>query len=366
LIVPAPFNNFYKGRKILITGHTGFKGSWLSIWLNKLGADVIGYALPPPTQPSLFDICKLKEKLTSIEGDVRDYKLLKDIFEKYQPEIVFHMAAQSLVRASYIQPLETYETNVMGTVNVLEVCRHASSVKAIVNVTSDKCYENREWIWGYRENDPMGGYDPYSSSKGCAELVTNAYINSYFSADTDKEQAKYLASVRAGNIIGGGDWAKDRLIPDCVRASMSNKPIIIRYPDAVRPWQHVLEPIYGYLLLARRLYEDGPAFSGAWNFGPDDCNIKPVRWIVQYMTEHWGNGLSWQVDDGNNPHESWYLKLDCSKAKTKLGWYPQWDLRLALNKTIEWYNAYLNNQDTYHLCINQIENYELSVKNHTV
>lgn len=358
-----PFNDFYKDRKILITGHTGFKGSWLSIWLNKLGADVIGYALPPPTQPSLFDICKLKEKLTYIEGDVRDYKLLKDIFEKYQPEIVFHMAAQSLVRASYIQPLETYETNVMGTVNVLEVCRHASSVKAIVNVTSDKCYENREWIWGYRENDPMGGYDPYSSSKGCAELVTNAYINSFFGSNTDKEQAKSLASVRAGNIIGGGDWAKDRLIPDCIKASMANKPIIIRYPDAVRPWQHVLEPIYGYLLLASRLYEDGTAFSGAWNFGPDDYNIKPVKWIVQYMTEHWGSGLSWQVDDSNKPHESQYLKLDCSKAKTKLGWYPQWDLQEALNKTIEWYDAYLTNLDTFHLSINQIENYELSVKN---
>lgn len=351
------FNNVYRNRRVLITGHTGFKGPWLSIWLSELGAKVLGYALRPSTTPSLFEICDLEKKVTSIISDIRNFKMLKDVVKKYQPEIVFHMAAQSLVRHSYKEPAETYETNVMGTVNLLEACRLTSSVRVIVNVTSDKCYETRKQDWGYKENDPMGGYDPYSSSKGCAELVTNAYSKSFFNPDNYKEHSVSLASVRAGNVIGGGDWAQDRLIPDCIKAIMANKLIIVRYPDAVRPWQHVLEPLYGYLLLAQRLYQDGPVFAGGWNFGPNE-DAKPVRWLVESMAKMWGKNLSWTIDTGDKPYEANYLKLDCSKAKSKLGWYPQWDLKLALEKTVEWYKAYINNEDMIKVIRDQIHSYE--------
>jgi len=356
------FNNFYKDKRIVITGHTGFKGAWLSIWLHHLGSHVVGYALEPPTKPSLFEACKLEDKITSITGNVRNYRLLRDVLEKYKPEIVFHMAAQSLVRNSYREPLETYKTNVMGTVNMLEACRHTSSVRVVVNITSDKCYENKEWEWGYSENDPMGGYDPYSSSKGCAELITNAYIKSYFNPDTFKKHGKSLASARAGNVIGGGDWAEERLIPDCIKALIENIPVVIRYPDAVRPWQHVLEPLYGYLLLAQNLYQDGSAFIGGWNFGPYDEDARPVRWIVEKMTKMWGNNASWVIDKSNHPYESHFLKLDCSKAKTKLGWHPEWDLNSALERTIEWYKTYLINKDMFNFSINQIEAYERCIK----
>jgi CDP-glucose 4,6-dehydratase len=356
------FGNFYKDKRILVTGHTGFKGAWLSIWLNKLEADVVGYALEPPTTPSLFDICILESRVTSIKGDVRDLKKLKDVFANYQPEIVFHMAAQPLVRYSYREPVETYGTNVMGTVNVLEACRHTPSIKAIVNITSDKCYENKEWVWGYRENDPMGGYDPYSSSKGCAELVTGAYLRSYFNPDKYREHGVSLASVRAGNVIGGGDWAEDRLIADCIRALSEKKQIIVRSPDAVRPWQHVLEPLSGYLLLAQRLYEEGLTFSGAWNFGPDDDSVVPVRWVVDRVVEIWGDSASWKIDDGHKPHEARYLKLDCSKARTQLGWKPQWELYRGLNKTVEWYKAYYRSEaDMLNFTLEHINSYEDSV-----
>jgi CDP-glucose 4,6-dehydratase len=262
--------------------------------------------------------------------------------------------------------VETYETNIIGTVNLLEACRHTPSVRVIVNITSDKCYENREWVWGYRENDPMGGYDPYSSSKGCAELITAAYIRSYFNPEDYERHSVSLASVRAGNVIGGGDWGEDwgedRLVPDCTKALLENRQIVVRYPDAARPWQYVLEPLYGYLLLARRLYKDGPEFAGGWNFGPDEEDVKPVRWIVERVTRMWGENSSFTIDRGDNPHESNYLKLDCSKAKLKLGWHPQWDLNLSLRKTIEWFKAYCNREDMVNITINQIRNYEKSIQ----
>lgn len=356
------FSNIYNGKRVLITGHTGFKGSWLSIWLNEVGANVIGYALNPPTTPSLFEVCDLEKKVTSIVGDIRNPRMLRDVLEKYQPEIVFHMAAQSLVRYSYKEPVETYETNTMGTVNLFEVCRHTPSVRVIINITSDKCYENRELDCSYKENDPMGGYDPYSSSKGCAELITNAYLKSFFNPENFKEHGKCLASVRAGNAVGGGDWGEDRLIPDCIKALLKNKPTVVRDPNAVRPWQHVLEPLFGYLLLAQRLYQDGPRFTGGWNFGPDDKDAKPVRWLVERMAEMWGNNASWEIDQGNNPYEAHFLKLDCSKAKSKLGWHPRWNLKLALKKTVEWFKAYCNHEDMLNITISQIKSYEKCIQ----
>lgn len=356
------FNNFYRNKKVLITGHTGFKGSWLSIWLRELGANVVGYALEPPTTPSLFEICSLDDKVTSIIGDIRNRKMLRGTFDEHQPEIVFHMAAQSLVRYSYKEPVETYETNAMGTVNTLEACRHISSVRVIVNVTSDKCYENRDCVSGYKEDDPMGGYDPYSSSKGCAELITAAYTNSYFNPENYEKHGVSIASVRAGNVIGGGDWSEDRLVPDCMKALLENKQIVVRYPDAVRPWQHVLEPLFGYLSLAQHLYQDGPAFTGGWNFGPDNEDVKPVGWLVERITEIWGNNVSWTTDQRNNPYEARYLELDCSKAKSKLGWYPRWNLEIALEKTIDWYKAYCNHKDMLNVTIDQIQSYEESIK----
>ena len=348
---------FWKGKRVLMTGHTGFKGSWLSLWLQSMGAQVVGYALAPPTNPSLFEVAEVGKEMTNIVGDIRDLEHLRAVFSEHRPEIVIHMAAQALVRYSYVEPVETYSTNVMGTVNLLEAVRSTGSVKAVVNVTSDKCYENREWAWGYRENEAMGGYDPYSSSKGCAELVAAAYRNSYFHPEKYKEHGVALASVRAGNVIGGGDWADDRLIPDIMRAITQGKPVNIRNPHAIRPWQHVLEPLSGYLQLARKLYEEGAAYAEGWNFGPNDEDAQPVQWIVEKLTKSWGEGASWELDGGDHPHEAHYLKLDCSKAKARLAWQPRWHLEDTLGAIIDWHRAYLKGKDMRDLTLRQISAY---------
>jgi len=349
--------SFWKGKRVLLTGHTGFKGSWLSMWLQSMGAQVVGYALNPPTDPSLFEAAEVAKDMTSIIGDIRDLEHLRRVFADHQPEIVIHMAAQPLVRYSYIEPVETYSTNVMGTVNLLEAVRSTKSVRAVVNVTTDKCYENREWAWGYRENEAMGGYDPYSSSKGCAELVTAAYRNSYFHPEKHNEHGVAIASGRAGNVIGGGDWADDRLIPDIMRAISAGKPVNIRNPYAIRPWQHVLEPLAGYLVLAQKLYEEGAAYAEGWNFGPNDEDAKPVQWIVEKLTQTWGEGASWIVDGGEHPHEAHYLKLDCSKAKSRLDWHPRWNLEEALEAIVEWQRAYQDGKAIKSVTLEQIQQY---------
>ncbi len=349
--------SFWAGKTVLLTGHTGFKGSWLSLWLQAMGAKVIGYSLAPPTSPSLFEVAKVAENMTSIVGDVRDFSALSAAFEKYQPEIVIHMAAQALVRYSYANPIETYSTNVMGTVHVLEAARLTKSVRAIVNVTSDKCYENKEWTWGYRENEAMGGYDPYSNSKGCAELATAAYRSSYFHPEKYKEHGVALASGRAGNVIGGGDWAEDRLIPDIMRAITQGKPVNIRNPHAFRPWQHVLEPLSGYLQLAQKLYEEGAGYAEGWNFGPSDEDAKPVQWIVEKLTQSWGDGANWVLDGGDHPHEAHYLKLDCSKAKARLNWHSRWHLEKTLSAIIDWHKNYQRGADMKKITLEQIKIY---------
>ena len=347
------FGNIYEGRKVLVTGHTGFKGSWTALWLDLLGASVIGYALEPPTKPSHFETCKLENKIDHIEGDIRDLANLKNVFNQYKPDIVFHMAAQPLVRESYAQPVETYETNVMGTVNVFEAARKCPSVRVIINVTSDKCYQNNELDYAYKEDDAMGGHDPYSSSKGCSELVTSAYRNSFFN-----ESQIRLASVRAGNVIGGGDWAKDRLLPDCFRALGGNKSIIVRNPNAVRPWQHVLEPLSGYLWLASLLWNGNEKFSSGWNFGPDEESNLKAGEVVDSVIKHWGEG-SWDkpVNSDSEPHEANLLMLDHSKAKEHLYWMPTYDIEAALQATTEWYKAFIQGKDPKGLSINDIEQY---------
>lgn len=351
------FDGIYSDKKVLITGHTGFKGSWLSLLLHKLGANVYGYALEPPTTPSLFEEAKIGELITSYIGDVRDLDQLSHVFDQVKPEIVIHMAAQPLVRDSYKIPVETYAINVMGTVNVLEACRRTSSVKVIVNVTTDKCYENKEWHWGYRENEPMGGYDPYSNSKGCSELVTSSYRNSFFNPKDYNEHGVAIASARAGNVIGGGDWAGDRLIPDFIRAISQNRKVVIRSPYAIRPWQHVLEPLNGYLTLAAKLFSEGPKYDGGWNFGPDDKDAKNVEWITRTLCNLWGNGASYAVDTNPQPHEANYLKLDCSKAKAELGWEPRWNIHKTLESIVEWNKVYLRGENVRKITENQIEEY---------
>lgn len=336
---------FWNNKKVLLTGHTGFKGSWLSLWLQHLGTNLVGYALPPPTHPSLFDLAKVAKEMISIEGDVRDYSSLKKVIIDYRPEIIIHMAAQSLVGPSYLDPVETYATNLMGTVHLLEAVRQAGGVKAVINVTSDKCYENHEWIWGYRENEAMGGHDPYSSSKGCSELITSSFRKSFFNPKEFHKHGVALASVRAGNVIGGGDWAQDRLIPDIMRAWIGGKHVSIRNPDAVRPWQHVLEPLAGYLLLAEKLWEEGPKYAEAWNFGPEENDTKPVSWIADHMATMWGHGGKWDIDTGTHQHEAGYLKLDCSKAKMKLGWSPRMNISMALDWIVTWYRDYSDKND---------------------
>ena len=337
------FCGVYKKRKVLITGHTGFKGSWLAFWLSQMGADVLGYALEPDTNPNHFSMLDLP--IESVIGDIRDIEHLTSIFDRFQPEIIFHLAAQPLVRLSYDDPVETFKTNVMGTVNIFEACRRTSSVRAVINVTSDKCYENREWLWGYRENDPMGGYDPYSASKGCAELVTSAYRNSFFNlVEYNRKHYTLLASARAGNVIGGGDWAKDRIITDMMKAVSEGEKLFMRNPRAIRPWQHVLEPLSGYLLLGQKLLEGEKAFAEAWNFGPNDDGAIPVEQMVKQMRKTW-NRIDYQIEqDENNPHEAGLLKLDCSKARMKLNWKGVWDSRTTFAKTAEWYQCYYENQ----------------------
>lgn len=349
--------NIYKNRKVLITGHTGFKGSWLSLLLYRLGADIYGYALEPPTDPSLYVEAEIAELVTSRIADIRDLETLKEYMQQVQPEIVIHMAAQPLVRESYKNPVETYAINVMGTVNLLEACRCTSSVKAIVNVTTDKCYENREWPWGYREIEPMGGYDPYSNSKGCSELVTAAYRNSYFNKREYPQHGVALASARAGNVIGGGDWAPDRLIPDFIRAILKGEKLWIRNPSAIRPWQHVLEPLSGYLTLAAELFSGKTDFAGGWNFGPDDADAKSVEWITNTLCGFWGNGASYEIDRTPQPHEAHYLRLDCSKAKAVLGWYPKWNTRKALESIVEWNKKRLSGKNVREITLEQIHEY---------
>ncbi|MBF0272888.1 MAG: CDP-glucose 4,6-dehydratase [Magnetococcales bacterium] len=347
--------DFWRGKRVFLTGHTGFKGGWLSLWLQSMGAEVYGLSLAPATHPNLFTEACIAKGMTSQIGDIRDYETVRAAMAAFRPEIVLHLAAQPLVRLSYHEPVATYATNVMGTVHVLEAARHAGSVRAIVNVTTDKCYENREWVWGYREEDPMGGYDPYSNSKGCSELVTAAYRRSFF-----QDSGVALASARAGNVIGGGDWALDRLVPDILRAFEKDQPVIIRNPHAIRPWQHVLEPLYGYLLLAERLYTEGQTWAEGWNFGPHDNDARPVQWIVERMVIAWGDGASWQWDAGQHPHEANYLKLDISKAKVRLNWHPRWSLEMALQKIILWHQAWLSKSDIRSVCLEQIQQYDAS------
>jgi CDP-glucose 4,6-dehydratase len=348
---------FWRGKKVFITGHTGFKGSWLCLWLSSLGAEVTGYALEPPTNPSLFELARVGELVTSIIADVRDLERLKSEMIKASPDIVIHMAAQPLVRDSYKIPVETYAINVMGTVNLLEAVRACPSVRAVVNVTTDKVYENREWVWGYRENEPFGGYDPYSNSKGCSELVTAAYRSSYFNPRDYNQHGVAVATARAGNVIGGGDWAGDRLIPDIIRAILAGQPVQIRNPHAIRPWQHVLEPLSGYLALAQKLYEDGVPFAEGWNFGPRDEDARPVEWIVRQMCSMWGNGACFDIDSGEHPHEACYLKLDCSKATNELAWHPRWGLERALESIIRWTCVYQEVGDLRSETLRQIEEY---------
>ncbi len=344
-------HDFWRARRVLLTGHTGFKGAWLSLWLQSLGARVTGFAVDVPTQPSLYELARVGESMESIEGDVRDAEAIAAAVTASAPEIVIHMAAQSLVRRSFVEPRQTYETNVMGTVNVLDAVRvHGRGVRAIVNITSDKCYENREWEWGYREDEPMGGFDPYSSSKGCSELVTDAFRRSFF-ADTDGPR---LASARAGNVIGGGDWGEDRLVPDIMRAAMTGEQMRVRNPNSIRPWQHVLNPLSGYLMLAQALWE-GPESAEGWNFGPTGEDARPVGWIVQRIASRWPGELRSVEDDGPHPHEARYLKLDSSKARTRLGWRPGLDLEATLESIVDWYRELRAGGDIRAVTLGQIE-----------
>lgn len=337
-------SSFWCGKKVFLTGHTGFKGSWLTLWLNSLGAEVKGYSLDP-VAPCMFNEAKVFNYIDSVIGDIRDFDNLAKTLKAYNPDIIFHLAAQPLVRLSYQTPIETYSTNVMGTLHVLEAARQCSNLKAIVNVTSDKCYENQEWLWGYRENEPMGGHDPYSNSKACSELITSAYRKSFF----NDPSGPAIASARAGNVIGGGDWSSDRLIPDILRSFQQKTPVVIRNPKSTRPWQHVLEPLSGYLILAQLLYEHGSTFAEGWNFGPNDNDVKPVEWILEKMIYYWGENTFWEHQTEAQPHEASSLKLDISKAKARLHWQPIWNLEETLKKIIDWQRSWLANEsmDTY-------------------
>lgn len=349
---------FWRGKRVFLTGHTGFKGSWLSLWLQSMGAELTGYALQPPTTPSLFEQARVGDGMTSITADIADLQQLVRAMRQARPEIVIHMAAQSLVRYSYDHPVETYLTNVMGTVHLLDAVRQTAGVKAVVNVTSDKCYDNREWVWGYREVDAMGGYDPYSNSKGCAELVSSSYRQSFFNPRDYAVHGVALATARAGNVIGGGDWARDRLVPDIVAAFGKGQPVHIRNPQAIRPWQHVLEPLSGYLELAERVFNEGAACAEAWNFGPSDGDARPVAWIVEQMADLWGEGAGWRVDDGVHPHEAGYLKLDVSKARSRLNWHPMLPLREALKLVVDWAKRCEAGADARELTLEQIKSYQ--------
>jgi CDP-glucose 4,6-dehydratase len=347
-----PDAQFWRGRRVFLTGHTGFKGGWLSLWLQSLGAQLCGLALEPPTQPNLFEVANVAKGMQSVFGDIRDLETVRKYLHSFQPEIVLHLAAQPLVRLSYDEPVATYATNVMGTVHVLEAARQCPSVRCVVNVTTDKCYENREWEWGYRENEPMGGHDPYSNSKGCSELVTAAYRSSFFGP-----AGIALASARAGNVIGGGDWAADRLVPDILKAFDAGQSVLIRNPASTRPWQHVLDPLAGYLILAQRMWQDPARFAQAWNFGPEDNDARPVQWIVERLVRAWEHDAGWRLDAGTHPHEANYLKLDISKVKQRLGWRPRWDLETSLSSIVLWHRAWREGCDMRQTCQGQIEQY---------
>lgn len=349
----TPSSEFWYGKRVFLTGHTGFKGSWLSIWLAEMGAEVHGFALAQPARPNLFEEANVEPLLKSHTiGDIRDFGALAAAVDASRPEIVIHMAAQALVRTSYAMPVETYETNVMGTVNLLEAIRRAGTASALVSVTTDKCYENKEWLWAYRENEPLGGNDPYSSSKACAELVTAAYRSSFHAAGRP-----FIASGRAGNVIGGGDWALDRIIPDALRAHDNDEVLMVRNPGAVRPWQHVLEPLSGYLALAERLFDDGGTFAQAWNFGPAESDAQPVRWIVDRLAEQLP--MRWELEAASGVHEANFLRLDSSKARAILGWAPRWDLSQALEKTVAWHLAWRRGGDMAAFTTEQIRAYSL-------
>ena len=346
---------FWKNKKIFLTGHTGFKGSWLSLWLTSMGAKVTGYALPPATMPNLFEVLSIHSLIEkSHNADIRNLANLQATLFDAKPDVVIHMAAQPSVRYSYNNPVETYSTNIMGTVNVLESTRSVDSVRATVVVTTDKCYENKEWVWGYRENESMGGYDPYSSSKGCVELVTSAYRQSYFSGP---DSSNNIATARAGNVIGGGDWTKDRLIPDAIKAFEGGLPLMIRNPLATRPWQHVLEPLSGYLTLAQALYEKGASFASAWNFGPSDEDNRVVREVIDLVISEWGDSACWKEEHSDHPHEANLLNLDCSKARAQLGWTPKWNLEEAMQKIIQWQKSFQAGENMQKISLSQINQY---------
>lgn len=349
-------SDFWKDKKVFLTGHTGFKGGWLSLYLQNLGAKIYGFSLAPSTTPNLFTVSDIAKNLAgNYIADIRDAASLENAMIQSQPDVVFHLAAQALVKNSYADPVETYSTNVMGTVNLFEAVRKTASVKAVVNVTSDKCYENREWFWSYREDEAMGGYDPYSSSKGCSELVTAAYRQSFLSGTKVA-----VATARAGNVIGGGDWASNRLIPDMLNAFENGNSVALRYPASVRPWQHVLEPLSGYTLLAEQLFEKGGEYAEAWNFGPRDQDCKSVAWIAETMAQYWGKGAAWHADTNNHMHEASQLKLDASKAQARLNWQPRWDINKSLQSIVDWHKAYKSSMDMQKFCISQIEDFNLT------
>lgn len=353
-----PNREFWKRRRVFLTGHTGFKGSWLCLWLRMLGAEVTGYALEPPTEPNLFGQAKIDSLVRSIRGDIRDAAGLQRAIAECRPEVIIHMAAQTVVRRGYDDPVETYSSNVMGTVHLFEAVRQLKMACVIVNVTSDKCYDNREWIWGYRESDVIGGRDPYSNSKGCAELVTSAYRESYFPPEQVDRHGVAIATARAGNVVGGGDWTAHQLIPDLMRSFLAGKACLIRNPMAIRPWQFVLEPLRGYLVLAEHLAEAPSRFASAWNFGPADQDAKPVAWIADELVRLWGKPASWTRDSAHHPHEAYMLKLDASKAHADLHWHPVMPLPVALDWIVAWYRGFENGDDLRSVCEFQIGRYE--------
>jgi CDP-glucose 4,6-dehydratase len=347
--------NFWYGKRVLLTGHTGFKGSWLALWLQKMGGVVTGYALPPASPESLFELAAVGEHMESVFADVRDLESLQGVVGRFRPEVVFHLAAQPLVRLSYLEPVQTFHVNVMGTVNLLEAVRRSQSCRAVVCITSDKCYENKEWVWGYRESDPLGGHDPYSASKACAEVVSQAYRRSFFA--TSDSGPTGVATARAGNVIGGGDFSKDRLVPDIMTAITKGRPLNIRSPGAIRPWQHVLEPLSGYLLLAEKLWSDPKEYAQSWNFGPVSDDARSVRWMVEKLNDCWGEGISWKVDDQPTFHEANVLTLDSTKAHMQLGWQPRWTLDQALAAVVDWYKVYQRGEPLHELVLKQIASY---------